>query len=143
MFHPSLQMQPRLKHRRPQQYHAMNTAYAQPADLIDAPDLTTATGSGRATWDERGNSIWEWQTAPGVFTRDVSPQQLQELQASNLHLQDGTEVNHEETLWSRNARTQRVTRRAHATELVMPVRSTREIKSSGFELFLKKMGLPA
>ena len=62
-------------------------------DLIDAGELLDSPGhrSGRAVWDERGNSIWEWQTQPGVFTRDISDCQLAQLEASHLTLVD-TEV---------------------------------------------------
>ena len=60
------------------------------ADVIDAPDLQSPSNpkSGRASWDDRGNSIWEWQTHPGVFTRDISDHQLLQLQASHLTLVD-------------------------------------------------------
>ena len=112
-------------------------------DLIDAPDLHTATGSGRATWDDRGNSIWEWQTAPGVYSRDISAQQLRELEASNLHLLDGVQHHTETTLWSRNARRQHSARTTRDTELVMPARVSRPVQSSGFDMFLKRIGLPA
>jgi len=121
----------------------MNTTQDHSTDLIDAPDFATATGSGRATWDERGNSIWEWQTAPGVYSREISAQQLQALQESDLHLIDGTQTVTEETLWSRNSRNKFNTRVAQATELVMPVRASRPVKTSGFDTFLKRIGLPA
>ena len=119
----------------------MNAIDAQTTDLIEAPDLHTATGSGRATWDERGNSIWEWQTAPGVYSREISAQQLQALAANNLHLMDGVEHT-EATLWSRNARRTQNVRTRQATELVMPSRAHRPAQS-GFDMFLKRMGLPA
>jgi hypothetical protein len=54
------------------------------SELIDDPQQR----SGRAVWDSRGNSIWEWQTHPGVFTRDISDHQLLQLQASHLTLVD-------------------------------------------------------
>jgi hypothetical protein len=50
------------------------------SELLDDPDQR----SGRAVCDERGNSIWEWQTQPGVFTRDISDHQLLQLEASHL-----------------------------------------------------------
>jgi hypothetical protein len=40
--------------------------------------------SGRATTDESGNSVWEWQTATGSFKRDINPQQLERLQNTGL-----------------------------------------------------------
>jgi hypothetical protein len=58
------------------------------ADMIEAPHFATSRSSGRVAWDERGNSFWEWQTQPGVFTRDVSKQELTRLEAKNLALVD-------------------------------------------------------
>lgn len=57
-------------------------------DVIDASGLfrIPVSGSGRAAWDDRGNSIWEWQTQPGVFTRDVSEHPLKALEATGLSL---------------------------------------------------------
>jgi hypothetical protein len=121
----------------------MNATYAQTTDLIEAPDLHTATGSGRPTWDERGNSIWEWQTAPGVYSREISPQQLRALESNELHLIDGVQHFRQEPLWSRSAHSRINARSTHVHELVMPMRANRPAKSSGFDNFLKLMGLPA
>ena len=41
--------------------------------------------SGRAVFDG-GHTVWEWQTATGVFERHVSEEQLSRLEASNLRL---------------------------------------------------------
>lgn len=59
-------------------------------DVIEAPaDLAKGNGkSGRAVWDERGNSIWEWQTQPGVYSRNVSAEQLETLQARQLRIDE-------------------------------------------------------
>jgi hypothetical protein len=32
--------------------------------------------SGRAVFDKRGNATWEWQVAPGVYSRDVGTSTL-------------------------------------------------------------------
>lgn len=42
--------------------------------------------SGRAVFDEYGRTVWEWQTATGVFERHVSDEQLSRLEASDLRL---------------------------------------------------------
>lgn len=42
--------------------------------------------SGRAVFDENGGTVWEWQTATGVFERQVSEEQLSRLEASDLRL---------------------------------------------------------
>lgn len=70
----------------------MNSKKTLSSDLIDASDLATVARSGRVTWDERGNSVWEWQTAPGVFTRDISSQQLEALEATSLQIVDMEQV---------------------------------------------------
>lgn len=41
--------------------------------------------SGRAVFDQ-GRTVWEWQTATGVFERHVSEEQLSRLEASELCL---------------------------------------------------------
>jgi hypothetical protein len=45
-----------------------------------------ARKSGRAARDERGESVWEWQVATGVFQRDVTEAQLRELEAPDLQI---------------------------------------------------------
>lgn len=42
--------------------------------------------SGRTTFDDSGRGIWEWQTATGVFERNITDQQLAELENSQLML---------------------------------------------------------
>lgn len=41
--------------------------------------------SGRAVFDQSG-TVWEWQTATGVFERHVSNEQLARLEAADLQL---------------------------------------------------------
>jgi hypothetical protein len=41
--------------------------------------------SGRAVFDD-GRTVWEWQTATGVFQRHVSDEQMSRLEASDLRL---------------------------------------------------------
>lgn len=41
--------------------------------------------SGRAVFDE-GRTVWEWQTATGVFERHVSDEQLARLENAGLQL---------------------------------------------------------
>ena len=41
--------------------------------------------SGRAVFDE-GRTVWEWQTATGVFERQVSDEQLARLENASLQL---------------------------------------------------------
>ena len=63
------------------------------SDTIEAPDLNEAqTKSGRAVWDNHGNSSWEWQTQPGVYSADIDTQTLRMLQAPLLKLVEHTET---------------------------------------------------
>lgn len=52
---------------------------------IEAPEGTRERKSGRAVFDE-GRTVWEWQTATGVFERHVSEEQMARLEASGLQL---------------------------------------------------------
>ena len=49
-------------------------------------DAAPQRKSGRAVFDEYGRTVWEWQTATGVFERHVSDEQLSRLEASDLRL---------------------------------------------------------
>jgi hypothetical protein len=42
--------------------------------------------SGRASFDERGNAVWEWQLETGVYSRDVSTQKLKKLELDDLSI---------------------------------------------------------
>ena len=44
--------------------------------------------SGRVAFDERGNSVWEWQLETGVYSRDVSTQKLKKLELDDLSIAD-------------------------------------------------------
>jgi hypothetical protein len=48
--------------------------------------------SGRVGFDERGNSVWEWQLETGVYSRDVSTQKLKKLELGELSIAE-TAVN--------------------------------------------------
>jgi hypothetical protein len=55
--------------------------------------------SGRATFDERGNSVWEWQLETGVYSKDVSTQRLKKLELDDLSIAE-TAVNKRPTGFS-------------------------------------------
>lgn len=42
--------------------------------------------SGRVAFDERGNSVWEWQLETGVYSRDVNTQKLKKLELDELSI---------------------------------------------------------
>jgi hypothetical protein len=44
--------------------------------------------SGRPAFDRPGTTVWEWQTATGIFSRDASTTRVQLLQAPDLALQE-------------------------------------------------------
>lgn len=112
-------------------------------DIIDAPEFKHRALSGRATCDDRGNSVWEWQTAPGVYSREISSQQLQALEASDLHLVDSVPSHIAAyTAWKRGYADVFCRAPNRSTELVMPARR-KETKARAFDRFLKRLGLPA
>jgi len=42
--------------------------------------------SGRVGFDERGNSVWEWQLETGVYSRDITTQKLRKLDLNELSI---------------------------------------------------------
>lgn len=42
--------------------------------------------SGRISYDERGNSVWEWQLETGVYSRDITTQRLKKLDLNDLSI---------------------------------------------------------
>jgi hypothetical protein len=106
--------------------------YTLAQDLIDAPEFEYGIQSGRAVADDRGNMIWEWQTAPGVYTREVTPQQLFKLSAIELELLD-TQQSGEPVQWSRA----RITNQRRKSDYA------KHNQGSTFDFFLRKMGLSA
>lgn len=63
---------------------------ARAADTIDGPpgDAAPSKRSGRISYDERGNSVWEWQLETGVYSRDISTQRLKKLDLNDLSIAD-------------------------------------------------------
>lgn len=114
-------------------------------DLIEAPEFKHHMISGRASLDDRGNSVWEWQTAPGVYSRDISSQQLQALQATELRVIDSTPGHVSVyTAWRRHYADVFARAPHHSTELVIPSRRKGHgITTRAFDRFLKRLGLPA
>ena len=53
-----------------------------------AEDSQADKRSGRIAYDERGNSIWEWQLETGVYSRDISTQRLKKLDLNDLSIAD-------------------------------------------------------
>lgn len=115
-------------------------------DLIDAPELHENTRSGRASWDERGNTVWEWQTAPGIYSKDINTQQLKILQAKELQLLDQpasatSTYSHWKRQYQDRSASMPVTMRG--SELVIPIKRKAPVSKNGlFDQFLKHLGLP-
>ena len=59
-------------------------AHPGPAKRARSPDDPT----GRVSFDDRGNAVWEWATATGAFGRDVSTDQLRRLEHPGLAILD-------------------------------------------------------
>ena len=50
------------------------------------PAVPDDNRSGRITYDERGNSVWEWRLETGVYSRDISTQRLKKLDLNDLSI---------------------------------------------------------
>lgn len=62
---------------------------SDPKDKDEKPsaaDPASEKRSGRVGFDERGNSVWEWQLETGVYSRDVSTQKLKKLELNDLSI---------------------------------------------------------
>jgi hypothetical protein len=59
-----------------------------PDSRIETDDSCDPHRSGRVGFDERGNSVWEWQIETGVYGRDISTQRLKRLTPVELSLVD-------------------------------------------------------
>lgn len=57
-----------------------------PYEKNDSVTKDTERKSGRAAFDDNGQTVWEWQTTTGVFERYVSDEKLHELTSPNLAL---------------------------------------------------------
>ena len=44
--------------------------------------------SGRVTFDERGNAVWEWSMSTGIFGRNVDTKRLKKLEAHDLKIEE-------------------------------------------------------
>lgn len=117
-------------------------------DVIDAPDLIANAASGRAAWDERGNSVWEWQTQPGVFTRDISSQQLTQLEAAQLQLVDAFPHRNFQGLWIHDTdrapdTTYTPSDFERAIQSLARRPATQTAKRRGFDTFMRRLRLSA
>jgi hypothetical protein len=56
------------------------------AEPIDG-DAPRPAASGRAAFDRRGTTVWEWRTETGSFSRDASTTRVQKLAAPDLMLE--------------------------------------------------------
>ncbi len=57
-------------------------------DIGANEQLGSEKRSGRVGFDERGNSVWEWQLETGVYSRDVNTQRLKKLDLNELSIAD-------------------------------------------------------
>lgn len=55
-------------------------------DDAGLPPPAERKSSGRVAFDERGNSVWEWQLETGVYSRDVNTQKLKKLELDELSI---------------------------------------------------------
>jgi hypothetical protein len=95
----------------------------------------TERKSGRAVFDEHGNTSWEWQTATGVFERNISDAQLRDLTPPSLELVEIPQARKYEGLWVHDEhRAVKQERRSHQRSYQT------EIENSGaFRTFWRKL----
>jgi len=60
----------------------------EPPASPESNDPEADKRSGRISYDERGNSVWEWQLETGVYSRDISTQRLKKLDLNDLSIAD-------------------------------------------------------
>ena len=61
----------------------LNSSHFFPLQSVAAGD---SRKSGRAVCSDRGDAVWEWQVTTGVFERDVTEEQLRQLEAPDLQI---------------------------------------------------------
>lgn len=64
---------------------------SQSREELKTPSVLPERKSGRAVFDD-GRTVWEWQTATGVFERHVSDEQLARLEAADLQLVEQSHI---------------------------------------------------
>ena len=85
-----------------------------------------ARKSGRAARDERGDSVWEWQVATGVFERDVTDEQLRRLEAPDLQIVDSLPSSQESGRWIHDS----LQSGSYTATRTRPVRAKRPVAES-------------
>jgi hypothetical protein len=60
--------------------------YGKQAHTFSETEQGSPRKSGRASFEDDGRSIWEWQTATGVFTRNVTQDELTRLSTVELKI---------------------------------------------------------
>jgi hypothetical protein len=75
-----------------------------PPDHLSAVHFSTESRkSGRAVESDRGHTVWEWQTATGVFQRDVTDDQLRRLEAPDLRIVEFAPRTETQHIWQARA----------------------------------------
>ncbi len=70
-----------------------------PNHFLPSSSPESARKSGRAVRDDRGDAVWEWQVATGVFERDVTDEQLRRLEAPDLRIVEFSPSPAGEAIW--------------------------------------------
>lgn len=95
---------------------------------IGFAETAPARKSGRAVFDQ-GRTVWEWQTATGVFERHVSDEQLARLEDSGLQLVEQAPANTGRAIYG-----ERAAREAfEARKQVFVARPARVVRRSSVE----------
>jgi hypothetical protein len=62
-------------------------AGAKPSDT-QSDTAQDSPRSGRVTFDDRGNAVWEWSMSTGAYGREVDTRRLKKLEAKDLKIAD-------------------------------------------------------
>jgi hypothetical protein len=68
--------------------NAMSDSKSKGPQPPPAPEPSEQKRTGRVGFDDRGNSVWEWQLETGVYSRDVNTQKLKKLNLDELSIAD-------------------------------------------------------
>ena len=63
-----------------------NNSEVEQAAPVESPERQSHGSSGRVTFDDRGNAVWDWQLKTGQFSAETSTQRLRKLDNPSLSL---------------------------------------------------------
>jgi hypothetical protein len=107
------------------------------ADLVtlEATHAAQNRKSGRAAFTDDGRSIWEWQTATGVFSRTITDAQLASLEATDLRIDEMPEAQSRDSQFGLSQSMARIST-ASTTRSISPSKSS---SMGGLQALLRRL----